>query len=265
VQGLGKRYAPRRVRSKPGAEAAALDNVDLELLSNQSLGVVGETGSGKTTLARCILGLERPSEGTVIVDGLNVTRYDQLPRDALRKARSSIQCVFQDPYSSLNPSHSVKYILTEALGRRSGESQLDKRAVVGEIARLLDAVGLPEDYMRRRPVALSGGERQRIAIARAIATDPKILVCDEPVAALDVSVQAQVLEVLREVQRTGVSLLFITHDLAVVRQMTDQLIILHKGVVVEQGATIDVLREPTHAYTRRLIAAVPRGDPDWLS
>jgi peptide/nickel transport system ATP-binding protein len=168
--------------------------------------------------------------------------------------------VFQDPYSSLNPAHTIGFTLGEAVRRVSGGGNTGE-----EVGRLLDRVGLPRTYAGRRPAALSGGERQRVAIARALAFSPTVLVCDEPVAALDVSVQAQVLEVLRSVTELGVHLLFITHDLAVVRQMTDDIVVLEGGLVVEAGTTEQVLDDPQHPYTRALLGAVPTGRADWLT
>ncbi len=228
-------------------------------LGRERLGIVGESGSGKTTLARCVLGLETPTEGSIRLGHLDLSRYDKLGRDQLAQARLSVQCVFQDPYSSLNPAHTIGFTLGEAV-RMAGRGKTAE-----EVGRLLDRVGLPGSYAARRPAALSGGERQRVAIARALAFSPTVLVCDEPVAALDVSVQAQVLEVLRSVTELGVHLLFITHDLAVVRQMTDDIVVLEGGLVVESGTTEQVLENPQHPYTRALLDAVPTGRADWLT
>ncbi|TCO54174.1 ATP-binding cassette domain-containing protein [Actinocrispum wychmicini] len=231
----------------------ALKGVDVEVIAGCSVGVVGESGSGKTTLARCVLGLETPTSGSIELDGTPLSPAD------LGRVRGMVQCVFQDPYSSLNPAHSIGFTLGEVIRRRGTPGEAD------EVAGLLASVGLPADYARRRPVALSGGQRQRVAIARALAMRPKILVCDEPVAALDVSVQAQVLQLLRDLQDQGLTLLFITHDLSVVRQMTDELVVLYRGEVVESGPTEKVLGDPRHDYTQRLLAAVPSGTADWLN
>ena len=254
VRGLRKSYG--RDRARP----PALDGVDLKVLPGRSTGVVGESGSGKTTLARCVLGLETPTAGSITLAGRDVSRYETLDRSQLAEVRRAVQCVFQDPYSSLNPAHTVGFALEEAARRGPAAGDLP-----AEVVRLLDLVHLPRAYAHRRPGALSGGERQRVAIARALAVHPRLLVCDEPVAALDVSVQAQVLEVLRSVTALGVHLLFITHDLAVVRQMTDDLVVLEDGLVVESGPTEQVLERPQHPYTRALLAAVPTGRPDWLA
>ncbi|MBK1787284.1 ATP-binding cassette domain-containing protein [Prauserella cavernicola] len=272
VTGLTKRFGTRRQLRGPDGGSLALDGVGLRLSEGRSVGIVGESGSGKTTLARCVLGLEQATSGTIVVDGIDVTDYRTLSKTDRHRARRLVQCVFQDPYSSLNPSHTLRFILTEAIRQRrdngtdgtdgtDGDNEDDD----AEVARLLADVGLPENYARRRPVALSGGQRQRVAIARALAQRPRVLVCDEPVAALDVSVQEQVLRVLRDQRARGVSLLFITHDLAVARHMTDELVVLHRGRVVESGDTADVLDRPRHDYTARLLAAVPTGEPAWLA
>ncbi|SEE89457.1 ABC transporter ATP-binding protein [Jiangella alba] len=253
VAGLRKSY--QRDRS-----AWAVDGIDFTLGSGRNLGIVGESGSGKTTLARCLLGLEEPTEGTIELLGTDVSRYQSLGREQLRRVRGQLQCVFQDPYSSLNRSHSVGFILREALSRRSPEA-----GPAPSVEELLERVGLAARYASRKPVALSGGQRQRVAIARSLAIAPKVLLCDEPVAALDVSVQGQVLQVLREVSESGTQLLFITHDLAVVRQMTDDLVVLERGKIVESGRTDAVLDQPSHPYTARLVGAVPTGDAEWLS
>ena len=240
---------------------SALAGVDLVLSSGEALGVVGESGSGKTTLARCVLGLTTPSEGRIMLDGLDVSDYRRLADTDAARARRIVQCVFQDPYSSLNPMHSVGYTLAEALSFRV--PQLSRTEVQREILALLERVGLPATYSSRRPAALSGGQRQRVAVARALAVQPQVLVCDEPVAALDVSIQAQILALLREVNEQGTALLFITHDLGVVRQVTSRVVVLYRGSIVEQGATDEVLDAPQHDYTRRLVASMPRSDGTW--
>jgi len=218
------------------------------------VGLVGESGSGKTSIARCLLGLTRPDSGTLRIEDVDISDFAALDRSRRDAVRRSVQVVFQDPYASLNPRIAIGDALREAV--RAGGVRRDARAKVLD---LLDLVGLPSSYLRRRPSALSGGERQRVAIARALAVRPKLLICDEPVAALDVSVQAQILELLREIRRTtGMSMLFITHDLAVVRQMAERVLVLYKGELVEQGQTDAVLDSPTHPYTKRLIDSVIR-------
>ncbi|RBQ19395.1 ABC transporter ATP-binding protein [Spongiactinospora rosea] len=238
VRGLAKAYAG----------VPALTDVALTIPAGTSLAVVGESGSGKTTLIRCLLGLERPDRGEIVVAGTEV-----FPR-AAHAAHRLVQCVFQDPYSSLNPRHTVGFALAEALRRSDG----------GSVGGLLERVGLPPEYAGRRPHQLSGGERQRVAIARALAVRPRLLACDEPVAALDVSVQAQILKELRKLRADGQSLLFISHDLAVVRQVADHVAVLYQGRIVECGPADRVLDEPEHAYTRRLVDSVPTGERSWL-
>lgn len=236
-----------------GGVHPALDGVSFDLRQGEALGIVGESGSGKTTIARCLLGLTSPTDGTIEFADFGVVPPRRSAQDR-RAVAQIVQCVFQDPYSTLNPMHSVGTALGEALSQRS-------RPVTDrdhEIASLLDRVGLPASMATRRPASLSGGQRQRVAIARALAVEPRVLLCDEPVAALDVSVQAQILELLREVNRTqGTSLLFITHDLGVVRQITERVLVLYRGEVVEEGATDVVLDDPEHDYTQRLVAAMP--------
>ena len=255
VAGLVKAYG-RRARSQ-----VALSDVSFGLEAGECLGIVGESGSGKTTLARLILGLTTADSGSITLDGLDVSDYSRLSHADSRRARQTVQCVFQDPYSSLNPRHTIGYALAEALRRR----EQVPNDVDAEVALLLERVGLPPSTASRRPAALSGGQRQRVAVARAMAPQPKVIVCDEPVAALDVSVQAQVLELLREVNSdTGTSLLFITHDLGVVRQVAERIIVLYRGSVVEEGATDAVLDDPQHDYTRRLVDAMPQEGDSWL-
>jgi peptide/nickel transport system ATP-binding protein len=243
--------------SKSFGPVTALQDVSIEVYPGESVGLVGESGSGKSTLARCLLGLERVDRGTITIGGLDASNYAAM-RDPDRQAvRGTIQMIFQDPYSSLNPTLSVGSTLREALAvSKSTES----------VAELLDRVNLPASYAARKPAALSGGERQRVAIARALAVQPKLIVCDEPVSALDVSVQAQVLTLFRQVcDDLGIGYLFITHDLAVVRQVVDRVYVLHRGAVVEQGEVATVLADPKDDYTRRLVASVPRNEPDWLT
>jgi peptide/nickel transport system ATP-binding protein len=238
----------------------ALKDVSLDIGRHESVGLVGESGSGKTTLARCLVGLERPTDGQIWINGIQVSNFDALSRDSLRRVRQTIQIVFQDPYSSLNPVRTVGAILSDALALH-GHSRRDPKAA-GD---LLERVGLPASYAARKPAMLSGGERQRVAIARALAVQPDILVCDEPVSALDVSVQAQILNLFRTLQEeVGISYLFISHDLAVVRQTVDRLYVLYRGEIVESGPTEKVLDRPQHPYTQRLVASVPRADAAWL-
>jgi len=222
----------------------------MELGEGESVGIVGESGSGKTTLARCLLGLERPDDGEIVVAGIRAENIAALDTATRRRLRQAIQIVFQDPYSSLNPVRTIGAALGEAL------------AVAGRpasgVGALLNQVGLPAEYQARKPAALSGGERQRVAIARAIAVQPKVIVCDEPVSALDVSVQAQILNLLARLRdQLGLSYVFITHDLAVARQATDRVYVLYRGELVESGPVDDVLDRPAHAYTRRLVESVP--------
>ncbi|MEW9521362.1 oligopeptide/dipeptide ABC transporter ATP-binding protein [Streptomyces tubercidicus] len=221
---------------KTYGKAVALDGVDLHIEEGERLGLVGESGSGKTTLARCLLGLATPDGGTIELHGGD-------PRQ--------VQCVFQDPSTSLNPAMTVGAALAEAASVAGPE----ERRPVGE---LLELVGLPAGYAKLRPHRLSGGEKQRVAIARALAVRPALLICDEPTASLDVSVQARILELLRSVNaELGTALLFVTHDLAVVRQITDRITVLLHGKVVETGSTATVLDSPGHDYTRRLVGSVP--------
>lgn len=248
-------------RSRSGREAKALDGVSLVVGEGEGVGLVGESGSGKTTLARCLVGLERPDSGHVIIDGFEVPpRPDSRAR---RRLAGSVQIVFQDPYSSLNPVRTVAATLREAIGayERQHPAHIG-RATVGD---LLERVGLPFTYADRKPLALSGGERQRVAIARALALRPKLIVCDEPVSALDVSVQAQILNLFASLRdELGVAYLFITHDLAVVRQVADRVYVLLRGKVVETGPAARVLDRPEDPYTVRLLESVPRVGGNWL-
>jgi peptide/nickel transport system ATP-binding protein len=239
-----------------GHVVQALKGVSIEVGPGESVGLVGESGSGKTTLGRTLVGLETPTSGTIEIAGVNASSFAAMSAADRSGARRTIQMVFQDPYSTLNPRHSVRRSVAEAI-RTTGRftrSELEAR-----IAELLREVSLPESYADRRPSSLSGGERQRVAIARSLAVNPKILVCDEPVSALDVSIQAQILNLFKRLQQElGLSYLFITHDLAVVRQVADRIYVLYLGEIVEQGPAEDVIARPKHPYTQRLISSIPR-------
>lgn len=250
VEGVRKRFELGRRR-----HVDALKGVSLTIGPRECVGLVGESGSGKTTLGRCLVGLETPTGGRIEIDGIDASDYATVSRDERARLRRTVQMIFQDPYSTLNPRHTVGRTLAEAL-HRSGVSGAS--AARASVADLLERVGLPEAYARRKPAALSGGERQRVAIARALAVQPKLLVCDEPVSALDVSVQAQILNLFRTLQEElGLSYLFITHDLAVVRQVADRIYVLLEGEVVESGPAEEILSQPKHPYTRRLMESVP--------
>ena len=250
VDGLGKVFAGRG-----GREVHALRGVSLEIGHGESVGLVGESGSGKTTMGRCLVGLETPTRGAIAIDGVRADDYAALTRAQRQVLRRTVQIVFQDPYSSLDRTETVGRALREVLTVNGVPRDVAKV----RIAELLELVGLPTGYARRRPAALSGGERQRVAIARALAVEPKLIVCDEPVSALDVSVQAQILNLFRDLrEQFGLSYLFITHDLAVVRQVVDRVYVLYQGAVVEEGPAAEVLDDPQHWYTRRLIASIPR-------
>jgi peptide/nickel transport system ATP-binding protein len=233
-------------------EVWALREATIEIGAGESVGLVGGSGSGKTTLGRCIVGLETASAGTITIAGRDVTDYARLSRQERHDVRSQVQMVFQDPYSSLSPARSIGALLGEAL-RLDG-----KRADGRTAADLLELVGLPRTYTNRKPAALSGGERQRVAIARALARQPRLIICDEVVSALDVSVQAQILNLLASLRRElGIAYLFITHDLAVVRQVADRIYVMHQGRIVESGVTAEVLDHPADTYTARLIDSIP--------
>jgi peptide/nickel transport system ATP-binding protein len=237
---------------RAGRELWALQDASVEIAEGESVGLVGESGSGKTTLGRCVLGLETPTSGTIRIAGRDVSDYALLSKQDRREVRSQVQMVFQDPYSSLSPARSVRAILGEAL--RLDAPDAGRRTP----ADLLELVGLPRSYAARKPAALSGGERQRVAIARTLARRPRLIVCDEVVSALDVSVQAQILNLLASLrQELGIAYLFISHDLAVVRQVADRVYVMHRGRIVESGATADILDRPGHAYTARLIDSIP--------
>ncbi len=231
----------------------AVDGVSLDIAPGRTLALVGESGCGKTTVGKSLLQLIRPTAGAVRFNDVDLT---QLKGEALRRRRSEFQIVFQDPYASLNPRMRVGDILGEGLSALAGASPKKEREI--RIAELLEQVGLPAESRYRYPHEFSGGQRQRIAIARALAVQPKLIVCDEPTSALDVSVQAQILNLLRALQRDqGIAYLFITHNLAVVEYLADEVAVMYLGRIVERGTVAEVLGAPKHPYTRALLAAVP--------
>ena len=252
----------RKVFHQGSRTVTALDGVSVEVGAGESVGLVGESGSGKTTLARVLAGLESATSGQVTIDGIPAADWGSLSGRDRRRLRGTVQIVFQDPYSSLNPMHTIGAALAEAVTIHDPAAR-NVRAQVGD---LLQSVGLPAGYTQRRPVALSGGERQRVAIARTLAVRPRVLICDEPVSALDVSVQAQILNLLAAIRaERGIGYLFITHDLSIVRQITDYLYVMHHGRVVESGPTDQVLTSPADAYTIKLLDSVPRAEAGWLA
>ncbi|MFI5694151.1 ATP-binding cassette domain-containing protein [Kribbella sp. NPDC051586] len=235
----------------------ALHDVSFDIKPHETLGLVGESGSGKTTIGRAVLGLVPVSSGSIRFDGQELVG---MPRRERRRLSDDIQVVFQDPYSSLNPSMTVEDILVEPLVARGSVSRL---AATERVRTLLDQVGLPQDAVGRLPREFSGGQRQRIAIARALALRPKLIVCDEPVSALDLSTQARVLDLFISIQEeTGVAYLFISHDLAVVRHISHRVAVLYRGDIVEYGDAADVTERPQHSYTQRLLMAAPIPDPE---
>jgi peptide/nickel transport system ATP-binding protein len=250
IDGLRKTFRDR----SGGGSVDALAGVSITVGRNESVGLVGESGSGKTTLGRCLVGLETPTSGVVSIDGINASDLASLSKRERIRVRQTVQIVFQDPYSSLDPMQTVGSALREILNF-NGHPKETSNARVSE---LLERVGLPAGYAKRRPTALSGGERQRVAIARTLAVNPQLVVCDEPVSALDVSVQAQILNLFRTLRsEIGLSYLFISHDLAVIRQIVDRLYVLYRGEIVEEGPVDAVLDQPQHEYTAKLIASIP--------
>jgi peptide/nickel transport system ATP-binding protein len=254
VDRLVKDYRlPREALWRAPGTLRALHEVSFSLEAGRSLGVVGESGSGKSTLARLVMALDAPTAGTVTLLGRDLHRLS--PRE-LRKARRDLQMVFQDPYGSLDPRQRVGRIVAEPL---SMLDELDDAARRRRVAEVIEAVGLRPGDADKYPHEFSGGQRQRIAIARALVTRPRLIVADEPVSALDVSVQAQVLNLMRDLQSAfGVTYLFISHDLAVVEYLCEDVVVLQHGRVVEQGPAAEVFRAPAHPYTRALLDAVPR-------
>jgi ABC-type glutathione transport system ATPase component len=257
VTDLVREYTlPREHLFRPPGKVYALNGVSFNVASGRSLGIVGESGSGKSTLARLVMALDAPTAGSVKLLGRDL---HQLPTDELRQARRDFQMVFQDPYGSLDPRQTVERIVTEPLQAQGETSRAEQREQAGQV---LAQVGLRQNDLGKYPHEFSGGQRQRIAIARALITRPRLIVADEPVSALDVSVQAQVLNLMQDLQQEfGITYMLISHDLAVVNHLCDEVVVLYQGRIVERGSPSELFRNAQHPYTQSLVSAVPQVQP----
>ena len=257
VEGLSKSFAVTMGAFRRPLELKALQDINFSVAAGETLGIVGESGSGKSTLGRCILQLLRPDQGKVLWLGQDLTT---LGSEAMRQRRRDLQIIFQDPLASLNPRLTVGEIVADPLRALMPEASGKDR--MARVVQVMEAVGLLPEMLNRYPHEFSGGQAQRIGIARALVTEPKLIVCDEPVSALDVSIQAQILNLLAQLKDSfGLTLIFISHNLSVVRHVSDRILVLYLGRVVELASGDAIYRDPRHPYTRALLTAVPIPDP----
>lgn len=258
VRGLVKHYDTRRsllgkMTGNPGSLVQAVSGVDITIQQGKTLGLIGESGCGKSTLGRAILRLHEPTSGAVEFDGVNVINLDD---EAMKKMRQKMQIIFQDPYASLNPRKTVLQIIGQPLKihDKISDAEVDER-----VKEMMARVGLKVNHMNRYPHQFSGGQRQRIGIARALILNPKFVVCDEPVSALDVSIQAQIIELLADLKRElGLTYLFISHDISVIGYVSERIAVMYLGKIVEEGDTKTILNSPLHPYTQALLSSVPQ-------
>ena len=242
----------------PRGTLSAVEDVSFRIEERQTLGVVGESGCGKSTLGRCILRLHEPTGGKVIFNGENILEYDKV---RLKRLRSDMQIIFQDPYASLNPRMTVSQAIAAPLLIQGVYTVKEKDKIQKKVLEMMDVVGLARRLINSYPHELDGGRRQRIGIARALALNPKFIVCDEPVSALDVSIQAQVLNLMQDLQQPmGLTYLFITHNLAVVKHLSDQIVVMYLGQLVETASSGELFAHPMHPYTKALLSAIPSID-----
>ena len=238
------------------ADLKAVDDVSFDIYKGETVGLVGESGCGKSTTGRCMIRLYEPTKGEVIYDGKDITKLSKAEqKEFCRK----VQMIFQNPYASLNSRMTVKEIVGEGLKQHgTPKNEIDKK-----VEALLETVGLNKDHMSRFPHEFSGGQRQRIGIARALSVDPEFIICDEPISALDVSIQAQVINMLKDLQeQRGLTYLFVAHDLSVVKYISDRVVVMYLGMIVEQAETEELYSNPQHPYTKALLSAIPEADPD---
>jgi len=258
IEGLKKHFATTAggAFSKSKAMVKAVDGIDLEIYPGQTIGLVGESGCGKTTAGRTILKLYEPTEGTITFEGRDITKLS--PKE-MKPLRSQMQMIFQDPFASLNPRHTVGTLIGAAF---EIQGVTPEGGVEAEVQRLMKRVGLNPEHINRYPHEFSGGQRQRIGVARAIALRPKLIVADEPVSALDVSIQAQVVNLLEDLQdEFNMAYIFVAHDLSVVQHISDRVIVMYLGKVMEEAEKVDLFTHPRHPYTKALLSAVPVADP----